>query len=151
AVGEDPDELAVLSHEQAVNALRLHPGDRVVDGHARLDGLRGRGAQLIQVHAEQPAVEGRGWLGQVGIPQVGAAVGAAVVAGEVAEAADRAAHGRPPRLYSTTQVSPASRSFFRSPAPRAAVAWESWSLSIWSWVGRAMRRITPTGTGNSGQ
>src|SRR5258708_4002259 len=71
---------------------------------AGIDQMWGGNAQLVEVEAEQLSPEGRDALRGVRVPQVRAAVGARVVAREVAEPTHRADHV--PTSYSTVHVSP---------------------------------------------
>src|SRR6478609_1820373 len=149
---EDPDEAAVLRDEVAVEALLVHPADRVIDVHRRVDDLGRCRPQRVEVLAQQAAVEADRRLRHVPPGEVRAAVVADVGPEQVLESAGRAAHPSPsvPR-QSTVQVSPLARTAARSPLPVAAIAAEICPSTSWSWVGRGTARRTPTGTGKSGQ
>ena len=161
AVGEDPDEPVVGHDQDAVGLGLVHARDRHVDRRVRGDRDRRRRAELVEVLAEQLALERRGLLRRVVAEEVGAAVVADVGADEVDEAARGTAHAVVAALltgddavapaYSTVQVSPPFSTRARSPSPDRATAAVSWSSMSRSWVGRIVARRTPTGTGKSGQ
>src|SRR3972149_1289044 len=99
-----------------------------------------------QRHVNKVRLEAGAGRGKVRDAQVGAAVLALVDALDVLEAAGWADH-RSAGPYSTTQVSPLTSSWARSPAPWRATASSIWPTITWSWVGGRLRRRTPAGPG----
>src|SRR6185369_9046678 len=133
-------------HEDAVDALVVHPPDRLVDVRVDVERLGRRDPERIEALAEELAAERRRRLRRVVAGEVRAAVVADVGAEQVLVATRRAAHRGPP-AYSTVQVSPDASASARSPAPDRATAAEICCSMSWSWVGRGTARRMPTGTG----
>ena len=148
AIREDPDQPATIRDKEAVDVLALHPIDHRIDIDGRVHGARSRCAELGEVDAQERAVDTHGRRGHIGGAQIRAAVLAQIVALVVLRLANRANHAPSPV---TVQVSPPASSLARSPLPRVAMACSSWATRSSAWVGRSIARITPTGTGKSGQ
>ena len=127
AIREDPDQAVAVarpggsrSRHRASGGPRPRRRARALDD-ARLARRRATSRWL----AQDRVVELERGLRQVLGREVGAAVGAGVLALEVVVAADGAEHGRLQR-YSTVQVSPASSALARSPSP-------DFSIACWIW------------------
>ena len=115
-------------------------GSRAVGGgwdrERRCERVGGADADRVRAHGAELADEPRGPDQVVG------------------EDEDAKGAGLPPtvrRGHSTVQVSPERSTLARSPGPCRAIASRTWASTSSSWVGRGTFRMTPIGTGNSGQ
>ena len=119
----------------------VHPLDGGLDGRVRRRSGRGAGApEVVEVLAEQPAVERRGGLRRVGAdrsaPQLSQTLGPRQVA-ECRRPGRSSSH--PPPCYSTVQVSPPLSTARGRPGRSARPPPRAGPSISWSWVGRLDR------------
>ena len=134
--GRDP----VIGPGGEVHDGVCRPAGRRSGGQVAADGGRkgARGPDADRVRPERPEL-----ADEPGGPDE--------IVGEDEDAKDARRALVPRHGHWTVQVSPERSSLARSPGPCLAIASRICASTSSSWVGRGTFRITPIGTGNSGQ